>query len=173
MHLITDQSYKVFKSHRKYPYWIIAILLCSFSIKFYGQEGIPSYPDSLFSTYYLQRVSHFKTLPQSRRDIVFLGNSITDGAEWAELFGNPAIKNRGISGDITAGVLHRLRDIIAGHPAKIFLLIGINDLARNIPPDTVVHNIRLIADILHKATPATKLYVQSLLPVNDAFSKFP
>ena len=40
-------------------------------------------PDSLFSTYYHQRVSHFRTLPKTNNDIIFLGNSITDGAEWS------------------------------------------------------------------------------------------
>src|SRR6185312_511847 len=98
----------------------------------FSQVVLPSYPDSIFSTYYLQRVSHFETLPQTKGDIIFLGNSITDGAEWPELFNDIRVKNRGISGDITAGVIHRLDEITNRKPAKIFLLIGVNDLARNI-----------------------------------------
>lgn len=45
-----------------------------------------NFPESLFSTYYHQRLSHFETLPKTKNDIVFLGNSISDGAEWSELF---------------------------------------------------------------------------------------
>ena len=49
------------------------------------------------SEYNLQRRSLFEVLPVYSSDIVFLGNSITDGCEWAELFNNRHVKNRGIS----------------------------------------------------------------------------
>lgn len=126
-----------------------------------------------FSTYYFQRLTHFRTLPQTNGDIVFLGNSITDGAEWSELFQDMHVKNRGISGDVTAGVLYRLNEVTDRKPAKIFLLIGVNDLAGNIPPDSVAKNIFLIAQYIRANTPSTELYVQSLLPVNDQLGKFP
>lgn len=138
-----------------------------------AQVLLPSYPDSIFSTYYLQRVSHFKTLPKTKGDIIFLGNSITDGAEWSELFNDNKIKNRGISGDITAGVINRLDEIIKSKPAKIFLLIGTNDLARGISSDSIAKNIFIITSYIHQQTPSTKLYVQSILPVNDVYGKFP
>jgi hexosaminidase len=141
----------------------------------YSSEKVPPAPvlhDSLFSTYYHQRVTHFKSLPQTSGDILFVGNSITDGAEWSELLGDRRIRNRGISGDITAGVIHRLSEIIHRKPAKVFLLIGTNDLARNTAPDSVLRNILWIASSLRQQTPATQVYVQSILPVNNAFGKF-
>jgi lysophospholipase L1-like esterase len=137
-----------------------------------AQVRLPHYPDSLFSTYYHQRVLHFRTLPPAKGDIIFLGNSITDGGEWSELFGDLKIKNRGISGDITAGVLNRLDEVAKRKPAKVFLLIGVNDLAGNTSPDSVVKNILLIAAYLKQETPSSQLFVQSILPVNDAFGKF-
>ncbi|MDQ3279707.1 MAG: family 20 glycosylhydrolase, partial [Bacteroidota bacterium] len=57
-------------------------------------------------------------------------------------------------------------------PAKVFLLIGTNDLARNLSPDSVVKSILRIAAYLKQETPATQLFVQSILPVNEAFGKF-
>ncbi len=138
----------------------------------FAQIKLPSYPDSLFGTYYQQRVTHFATLRQRRQDIVFLGNSITDGAEWGELFADDRIKNRGISGDLSAGVLHRLDQITSGAPAKIFLLIGINDLAKNTTPDSLLQNILLAADYISQKSASTKLYVQSILPVNNVYGKF-
>ena len=48
------------------------------------------------SEYNRQRRSLFEVLPVYSSDIVFLGNSITDGCEWAELFNNRHVKNRGI-----------------------------------------------------------------------------
>ena len=138
-----------------------------------GQVQLPSYPDSLFPTYYWQRVTLFKTLPKSNKDIIFLGNSITDGGEWGELFNDIHIKNRGISGDISAGVINRLADVVSGKPSKIFLLIGTNDLSRKITTDSVVKNILIIADYVQQQSPSTKLFVQSILPVNNVFGKFP
>jgi lysophospholipase L1-like esterase len=101
-----------------------------------------------------------------------LGNSITNGCEWHELLGRPNVKNRGISGDITDGVLARLKPVTDGKPAKIFLMIGINDLSRNVPADTVARNIFEIADYIHSNSPRTQLFVQSVLPVNEAFGRY-
>lgn len=61
-----------------------------------------------------------------------------------ELFDDLHVKNRGITGDITAGVIHRLDEIANRKPAKVFLLIGVNDLARNVTTDSIVKNIFLI-----------------------------
>ncbi|TKK71029.1 beta-N-acetylhexosaminidase [Ilyomonas limi] len=138
----------------------------------FAQVVLPQYPDSIFSTYYHQRWSHFNTLPQTKGDIIFLGNSITDGAEWSELFQDNHIKNRGISGDFTAGVLHRLNEVAERKPDKVFLLIGVNDLARKISTDSILKNLFLIADFIYQETPATQLFIQSILPVNDAFRSF-
>lgn len=132
------------------------VLLCSFLTNaLQAQLRLPAFPGSLFSTYYHQRVSHFKTLPQTTGNIVFIGNSITDGAEWSELFDDGRIKNRGISGDITAGVMARLDEITSRKPAKVFLMIGVNDLDRNISPESVLKNIFWIASYVKQQTPAT------------------
>ncbi len=125
-----------------------------------------------YSVYWERRASLFENLPTSKKDIIFLGNSITDGAEWAELFDNPRVKNRGISGDITQGVLDRLDPIVDGKPAKLFLLIGINDVSRGISADSIVGNIRLIIERFQEESPKTRIYLQSVLPVNDAFDNY-
>ena len=83
-----------------------------------------------YSTFYYQRATLFEELPVTSKDIIFLGNSITNGGEWSELLNNKHVKNRGISGDICMGVYDRLDAILKGKPAKIFLLIGINDVSR-------------------------------------------
>ncbi len=153
------------------PLIILLVFLSSFT-QVVAQVKLPSFPDSLFTTYYHQRVSLFRALPQTTDDIIFLGNSITDGGEWSELFSDLKIKNRGISGDNTAGVLNRLDEVYNRKPAKVFLLIGTNDLARNISPDSVVKNLLWIASLLKEKSPQTKLYVQSIFPVNEKFEKF-
>lgn len=149
-----------------------ALFLCP-SLSISGQSALPHYPDSLFSTYYHQKLTQFRLLPKTEGETIFLGNSITDGGSWNELFGDAHIVNRGISGDITAGVLNRLDEIVAGKPRKVFLMIGTNDLARGIQPDSILKNIYKIAALIHEYTPLTSLYVQSIFPVNPALHKFP
>ncbi len=128
--------------------------------------------NSKFGTYYDQRKSLFELLPDTKNEIIFLGNSITDGSEWSELIQNPKAKNRGISGDTSEGVLFRLYQVTRVQPAKVFLLIGINDLSKNISPDTVYVNICTIVSTIRTKSPKTKVYVQSILPVNNTFKSF-
>lgn len=124
------------------------------------------------STFYYRRATLFEVLPTSKSDIIFLGNSITNGGEWAELLRNPHAKNRGISGDTTQGVLDRLSTITKGKPSKIFLLIGTNDLSRGKSMDEVAKNVAKIVERVKRESPKTKLYVQSVFPVNPKFNKF-
>ena len=124
------------------------------------------------STYYEQRASHFRSLASKKKCIVFLGDSLSDGAEWSELFSRQDILNRGISGDTSTGVLDRLDEVVRHQPKKIFLLIGINDIARDISLEQICHNIFSILKRIKKDSPATQVYVQSLLPVNDRYNKF-
>lgn len=149
---------------------IVFGLLLQFTVP--AQDKLPVYHDSLFSTYYHQRVSLFNSLPASAEEIIFLGNSITDGNEWSELFNDKRLKNHGISGDITAGIIHRIEDVAKRKPRKVFLLIGTNDLARNVEPDSIIKNILSVSTYLRKQSPSTRLYVQSILPVNDVYGKF-
>ena len=83
-----------------------------------------------FSEYYYHKKAHFENLPNTQDEIIFLGNSITDGCEWSELFQDLRIKNRGISGDITEGVLQRLKEVTESKPSKVFIMIGVNDISK-------------------------------------------
>ena len=144
---------------------LIFLLLLFLSVSSFGQT-------SKFGTYYDQRKSLFELLPETKNEVIFLGNSITDGGEWCELLQNPHAKNRGISGDTSEGVLFRLYQVTRAQPAKVFLLIGINDLSKNVAPDTVyVHICRIVSSIRTKS-PKTKVYVQSIFPVNNTFPTF-
>lgn len=128
--------------------------------------------DRKYSAFYYQRATLFEALPVTSSDIIFLGNSITNGAEWAELFNDKHVKNRGISGDICMGVYDRLDAVLKGKPAKIFLLIGINDVSRGAPADTIVSRIGMIVGKIKEDSPKTKLYLQSVLPVTDHYNMF-
>ena len=118
--------------------------------------------------YWKHKVDQFNMLPNPKGEICFLGDSITDGCNWTELIGNMKVTNRGISGDTAEGVLKRIDEITAGKPAKVFLMIGTNDLAwagKTVPETR--DNIAKIIDTIKSQSPGTKIYLQSVLPVID------
>ncbi|MFC4210742.1 GDSL-type esterase/lipase family protein [Pedobacter lithocola] len=121
---------------------------------------------------YVEQVAKFKADPKSKKDFIFLGNSITAGTDWAKLLNLPQAKNRGISGDITFGVLERLQEVIDRKPAKVFILIGINDISRNIPDSIILRNYKLMINRINQGSKKTKIYFTTLLPVNSSFEKF-
>ena len=123
--------------------------------------------------FYLKRIAQFKKEPIGFNKIVFLGNSITEGGnDWNKRFGVNNIVNRGISGDITEGILSRLDEIIYYKPTAIFLLIGINDIfdnhpdKKNINSSQVAKNIIQIAENIQKDCRNTKIFIQTILPVD-------
>ncbi len=61
----------------------------------------------------------------------------------------------------------RLPQVIQLKPAKVFLLIGVNDLKRGVPVEYIVKNYDRIAATLKATLPKTKLYLQSVLPVHE------
>ena len=125
-----------------------------------------------YSPYYLHSKSMFESLPNTPDEIIFLGNSITDGCNWTELFSDLRVKNRGIRGDVTEGLLNRLDEVTESNPSKIFIMIGINDLARGMSKKEILDNYEFIVDRIIEASPTTKIYIESILPVNDSYGRF-
>jgi lysophospholipase L1-like esterase len=146
---------------------IAALLIATTTV---AQEKKPD--STIRPAAYKLRTGLFKTYPNSKKDIIFLGNSITQGVDWAELLQNKNARNRGISGDITYGVLERLGEVTEGKPAKVFILIGINDIQHNIPDTLIVNNYRRIIRQIKAESPKTKIYFHTLLPVNNEFTQF-
>ena len=147
------------------------ILVCMMLCLWVG-IGAFAQKEGKYSTYYYQRASLFEVLPVDSDDILFVGNSITDGGEWCELFQNPNVKNRGISGDTTQGVYDRLDALLKGTPAQILLLIGINNVPRGESADSIAAGIRRIVQRIRQESPATEVLVQSVLPVTPQYGKF-
>lgn len=139
---------------------------------FSGSTGFAQKIDSSYNnTYYQGRMELFQSLPVEKNAIVFLGNSITERGMWHELLPGKIIMNRGIGGDNSFGVLGRLQAIIGTKPAKIFLMIGINDIGRGLPVAVIANNYRRIISRVKAGSPKTKLHLQSVLPLNEAVLK--
>ena len=124
------------------------------------------YHSTWTKTHYPERIAAFQQRPLQGHDIVMFGNSLTEqGGDWGQRLGEGTVKNRGIAGDVTAGVLRRLGEIGYYQPTAVFLEIGINDLFNDqSTPDYVAGTIRAIASALRQASPRTRVYVQTILP---------
>lgn len=123
----------------------------------------PANPD----VYYARRATLFDLLPVYSSDIIMLGNSLTDGAEWNELFDNCHVKNRGIVGDIIPGFFERLEPILKGQPRKIFIMGGVNDISHGVSADSIVSAMTQVVTTIQARCPKTEIYVQSMLPFNN------
>lgn len=125
---------------------------------------------------YKHRIAKFKKSPLHLGDIVFVGNSITEqGGDWSKRLNIKNVRNRGIAGDVTDGVLKRIEEITYYKPKTLFLLIGINDLfnlhyQKEIPSvEYVAKNIIKITEIIHEKSPETKIYLQTILPTSEDY----
>lgn len=145
---------------------ILASLLISSCITMFGVEKYN------YNEFYYQRASLFELLPVTSNDIVFLGNSLTNGCEWHELLNNPNVKNRGISSDVIQGLTDRIDPVIKGKPKKIFILGGANDISHNLTADSIATAIEKLIVKIKEGTPGTKIYLQSVLPINNDFQRY-
>ncbi|MCB0509560.1 MAG: hypothetical protein H6579_09225 [Chitinophagales bacterium] len=112
-----------------------------------------------------QKRSMFEACLNESNSIIFLGDSITEGGNWEELWPEKNILNRGIGGDTSEGVLNRIDEVLRHQPSKIFICIGTNDLAKGTGSKQIIANYKKILDSIKSHSPATKIYVQSVLPV--------
>jgi lysophospholipase L1-like esterase len=100
------------------------------------------------------------------KKIVFLGDSMIKRGNWSTGFNNKTIVNLGIGGNTTSDILHRLDQVKAQHPKKIFLMIGINDLIQQKDPKETLQNYSKILTTLKQNSPDAHIYAMSVLPLN-------
>ena len=98
-------------------------------------------------------------------EVVMLGDSITDNAEWSDLFPSKLISDQGISGDTTTGVLNRMDLVYKANPEKVFVMLGINDITEGKNINEIKNNYQKIVNQLVKRN--IKVHIQSTLFVGS------
>ncbi|MEB0302396.1 GDSL-type esterase/lipase family protein [Mucilaginibacter sp. 5C4] len=117
-------------------------------------------------TYFVNRDQVLKNLPKDSNDVLFVGDSQFQSYEVSELFGSINVKNRGIYYDTSTGVLHRSLDIASGHPAKVFIEIGVNDLLANESTEKIINNVSNTIKTIQEISPQTEIYLLSVFPTS-------
>lgn len=111
--------------------------------------------------YHRTKKTFFEELGQEA-EVVMIGDSLTDGCEWRELFPGLRIVNRGVGQDVSGAVLDRMAGIVATRAKLAFVLIGAQDFSRGASVAEVQENYRQIVTALRQA--GMTVYVQSTLP---------
>ncbi len=113
----------------------------------------------------LHRYDSFMAGRVTPQSIVFVGNSITNMGLWAETFGDDArCLNRGNSGAVSSETLENIESVLIGHPAKIFLMIGTNDLGSSYSDEIPFANVSAILSRIQDESPETDIYLTSVFP---------
>lgn len=95
---------------------------------------------------------------------ILMGDSISLWFPYDVLPSNTTWLNQGISGEISGGLLKRLSLIEDTQPDYIFVMIGINDLLRDLSDDEILGNQRQIVQDLRVMHADATIVLQSILP---------
>ena len=98
-------------------------------------------------------------------DVVFFGNSITYGCNFDKQFPHLSICNLGYPGDNLDGMLRRIDQIKVVHPKNVFVMAGINGLS-NQSQQEFMTKYSILVDSINKVVPTSRVFLQSILPVN-------
>ncbi len=117
-----------------------------------------------------RQITQFERLAIGPSDVVFLGDSITEAVQWHELFPAVSARNRGIGGDTVEEVGARLDTIVRGHPRKLFLMVGTNDVRLRLPIERSIAAYDAMLERVRRESPETKVFVEAVLPRSERYA---
>lgn len=107
------------------------------------------------------------------KNVVFLGDSITEVYDLGLYYADSdyIIINSGYSGNTSRDILNNIyKRALQYKPAKVFLLIGTNDVGFGLKSEETVENIKRIITRLQE-NENTQVYVESIYPINSDLEK--
>ena len=147
------------------------------------KEPAPNWA-AIFKQHWVDRVKSFReqnNKQYSEKNVILLGDSITEGFTVDKYFPDRHVLNRGIGADIIGnalpesdkrGILRRMDESIFDcNPSEVFILIGINDLGSGHKPETIEAGYREFLKRIKSRSPTLPVHVQSVLPTRDRFAK--
>jgi lysophospholipase L1-like esterase len=160
-------------------------LLLFFTVTFSLVAAEPAKPTpdwaALFKIHWQNRVKSFREQNEPWRNVVLLGDSITEGFDVARYLPGRRVLNRGIGADVIGnempaddprGVLQRLDNSVFDCAATdVFILIGINDLNIGRTVETMERGYHELLRKLTERRPDLRIHVQTLLPTRGDHAK--
>jgi len=141
-----------------------------FAIRYFQYKKFPSH-----GPYYDKKVRSFdkENRHLSSVEVIFLGDSLTDGCDIGNYYGEYSALNRGINGDTTYGLFDRLEiSAYDAHPKVIVLLIGGNDILGGKTLDSIYLNYKKLIEGIKKHLPETKIVWCSLTVLGNEWAKY-
>ena len=107
---------------------------------------------------------HLNQVSVVEPDILFIGDSIVEYYPLQELFGtSKTIVNRGIRGYQTGLLVENLdTHLYGGAVDKIVLLIGTNDIGKDVPVNEALNNLEAIIQSIARDYPLTEIKIAFL-----------
>lgn len=104
----------------------------------------------------------------AKADIVFFGDSLIFYGDFASVFPDKVVCNLGLRGDTIKGLIDRVEQVQLLKPKRVFLMVGINDVA-HITADEFEMLYNRLLDSIIQVLPETAIIVQNILPINSKF----
>lgn len=148
---------------------VISLILSLIALLSLVGCGCGQNDSDVFLEYYNSKVELYKAENKSLTDpvdIVFLGDSLTDGYDVSRFYPEYKVLNRGISGDTTVGLENRLDvSLYAVQPKVAVMLIGANNM------DSMLENYEEILIGFKENVPNTKIILLSLTSMSGEWGR--
>lgn len=99
-------------------------------------------------------------------DVAFIGNSLIYNGDFQFFFQNVKVINLGVSGNTLMDMQRRIPTLVAANPKKVFVMAGANDLLIT-SLEEYTENYKLFLIQIKNFLPHTRIFVQSMLPMNS------
>ncbi len=148
---------------------LMAVLVWLFGFYLPQQQARRELEEKM-QVYYYEKVALFRQenaqYAPGQVDVVFLGDSLTDGYPVAEHYPQYVVVNRGIGGDTTFGLENRLQvSVYDLQPKVAVMLIGANNM------DTMFENYERILQGFRDNLPNTKIVLVSLTAMGQEWGR--
>ena len=111
--------------------------------------------------------SKLESIKVQDENIVFFGDSITEGYNVKEFFDEYRVVNSGISGNTTNDLINRIdSDLYDYNPSVVIIQIGTNDLRANIKDEEIINNLKTIIKGIRKNRKNASILIESIYPLN-------
>ena len=111
--------------------------------------------------------SKLESIKEQDENIVFFGDSITEGYNVKEFFDENRVVNSGISGNVTEDLINRIdKDLYNYNPSKVIIQIGTNDIRASIKDEDIIKNLKTIIKGIRKNRKNASILIESIYPIN-------